>query len=88
MSESETNFQAALDRLYDVLLGDDGQAFKEAERFLLRHRPELAEKLQQEPPHEIGRRNEPGYYSPENLDKLVNAKPTAKFSFDSEVSGD
>lgn len=32
------NFTDALDRLEDMLKGDDGQAWKEAEKFVLRHR--------------------------------------------------
>ena len=35
----------AQDRVYDLLLGDDGQAWKEAERYLERARPDLAMKL-------------------------------------------
>ena len=33
-----TNFQTALDRITDMVKGDDGQAFKEAEKFLNRFR--------------------------------------------------
>ena len=44
MSESEKNLQEALDRIFDLLLGDDAQAYKEAERFLLKHKPEPREK--------------------------------------------
>ena len=32
-------------RLFDILLGDDGQAYKEAEKYLERERPDLYEKL-------------------------------------------
>jgi hypothetical protein len=35
----------AQDRLFDILLGDDGQAWKEAERYLERVRPDLYQKL-------------------------------------------
>lgn len=37
--------KAAQDRVYDLLLGDDGQAWKEAERYLQRARPDLWMKL-------------------------------------------
>ena len=37
---------AAQDRLFDVLLGDDGQAWKEAERYIERTRPDLYERIQ------------------------------------------
>ena len=37
---------AAQDRLFDVLLGDDGQAWKEAERYLEKARPDLYERIQ------------------------------------------
>ena len=33
-------FDLALDRIADMLKGDDGQAWKEAEKFLARHRPQ------------------------------------------------
>jgi hypothetical protein len=35
----------AQDRVFDLLLGDDGQAWKEAERYLERARPDLALRL-------------------------------------------
>lgn len=38
--------EAAQDRLFDVLLGDDGQAWKEAERYIERTRPDLYERIQ------------------------------------------
>jgi len=37
---------AAQDRLFDILLGDDGQAWKEAERYLEKARPDLYERIQ------------------------------------------
>jgi hypothetical protein len=37
---------AAQDRLFDMLLGDDGQAWKEAERYLEKARPDLHERIQ------------------------------------------
>lgn len=39
--------QDAQNRLFDMLLGDDGQAWKEAERYLERTRPDLHERLKQ-----------------------------------------
>lgn len=46
MRQEEANpVQSAEDRLFDVLLGDDGQAWKEAERYLQKARPELYERL-------------------------------------------
>ena len=35
IAELEADNKAALDRLYDMYLGDDGQAWKEARKFLL-----------------------------------------------------
>jgi hypothetical protein len=35
----------AQDRIFDMLLGDDGQAFQEARKYLTRERPDLAERL-------------------------------------------
>ena len=43
--EVQKRFAEACDRLYDMLLGDDGQAFSEAERFLKRHRPDLYNRI-------------------------------------------
>ena len=37
--------EEAESRLFDMCLGDDGQAWKEAERYLERHRPDLFERL-------------------------------------------
>ena len=37
----------AQDRLFDILLGDDGQAWKEAERYLERTRPDLYQRLKE-----------------------------------------
>lgn len=39
------DLQQAQDRLFDVLLGDDGQAYKEAERYLERANPGLYRRL-------------------------------------------
>lgn len=39
-------YQDAHNRLFDMLLGDDGQAWKEAERYLERANPELYARLQ------------------------------------------
>lgn len=39
------DLQQAQDRLFDVLLGDDGQAYKEAERYLERANPDLYRRL-------------------------------------------
>lgn len=39
------DLQQAQDRLFDVLLGDDGQAHKEAERYLKRSNPALYRRL-------------------------------------------
>lgn len=66
--ELKAELETALNRIYDMLLGDDGQAFKEAERFLLKHRPEAA--TTNFTPY--GEKDDPGYYSPANLDKLVS----------------
>lgn len=37
---------AAQDRIFDMLLGDDGQAYKEAERYLEKARADLYKRLQ------------------------------------------
>lgn len=37
----------AQDRLFDILLGDDGQAYKEAEKYLQRARPDLYQRLKE-----------------------------------------
>lgn len=37
---------AAQDRIFDMLLGDDGQAWEEAERYLEKNRPDLYERIQ------------------------------------------
>ena len=37
---------AAQDRIFDMLLGDDGQAWEEAERYIERTRPDLYERIQ------------------------------------------
>ena len=37
----------AQERLFDILLGDDGQAYKEAERYLERTRPDLHQRLKE-----------------------------------------
>lgn len=34
-------FDEACDRLFDMLQGDDGEAWSQAERFLKAHRPDL-----------------------------------------------
>lgn len=39
IAELEKNFHNALDRIWDLLQQDDGQAYKEAERFYERHKP-------------------------------------------------
>lgn len=41
--------KAAEDRIYDLLLGDDAQAYKEAQRYLEQHRPDLAAELRSHP---------------------------------------
>ena len=38
----------AHDRIFDLLLGDDGQAYKEARRYLEAFRPDLARRLEAE----------------------------------------
>jgi len=38
-------FREVCDRLFDMLLGDDGQAWSEAERFLKRHAPDLYQRI-------------------------------------------
>ena len=38
---------AAQDRIFDMLLGKDGQAWKEAERYLEKARPDMYERIQQ-----------------------------------------
>lgn len=43
--EVQKRLDEACDRLYDMLLGGDGQAFSEAERFLKRHRPDLYNRI-------------------------------------------
>jgi len=42
-----SELEASQDRLFDVLLGDDGQSWKEAERYMERARPDLYERIQQ-----------------------------------------
>lgn len=42
---AEAGYNAACDRLFDVLLGQDGEAFFQAERFLKANRPDLYERL-------------------------------------------
>jgi hypothetical protein len=37
----------AQDRIFDMLLGDDGQAWREAEEYLRRKRPDLHQRLQE-----------------------------------------
>ena len=47
MSDKDQNIiKTACNRLFDLMLRDDGQAYKEAERFLLRHAPDLLERAQ------------------------------------------
>lgn len=41
----EDPLSEACDRLYDMLLGDDGEAYFQAERFLKQHRPDLYAKI-------------------------------------------
>lgn len=44
MQENNT-LKEAQDRIFDLLLGDDGQAYKEARKYLERHRPDLIKRL-------------------------------------------
>lgn len=37
----------AFDRLFDIMLGDDGEAYFQAERFLKAHRPDLYNRIGQ-----------------------------------------
>jgi hypothetical protein len=42
----QASVEPAQDRIFDLLLGDDGQAYKEARRYLEAYRPDLARKLE------------------------------------------
>lgn len=41
----QMNFDAACDRLFDLLLQDDGEAYSQGERFLKQHRPDLYNRI-------------------------------------------
>lgn len=43
--EYHTQLAEAEDRIFDLLLGDDAQAYKEAERYLARHRFDLYQRV-------------------------------------------
>ena len=45
VEDMEAKFREACDRIYDMLLQDDGQAFSEAERFLKANAPDLYNKI-------------------------------------------
>jgi hypothetical protein len=42
-----TLLNEAFDRLFDIMLGDDGEAYFQAERFLKAHRPDLYNRIGQ-----------------------------------------
>lgn len=44
-SEFLSELDEAQDRIFDLLLGDDAQAYKEAERYLAKTRPDLKARL-------------------------------------------
>ena len=49
---TDATLSDACDRIFDILLGGDGEAYFQAERFLEHHRPDLYDRLGREPPPE------------------------------------
>ena len=45
LSQMANKLAEANDRIYDLMLGDDGQAYKEARKYLDKHAPHLYDKL-------------------------------------------
>lgn len=45
MTSLEERLKQAEDRIFDVLLADDGQAYKEARKYLEQYRPDLIERI-------------------------------------------
>ena len=45
LEEKAEQLKDADDRIFDMLLGDDGQAFTEAQKYLQRYRPDLANRI-------------------------------------------
>lgn len=45
LNTTTSRLKRAEGHIFDMLLGDDGQAYKEAEKYLEKHRPDLVERL-------------------------------------------